>query len=318
MSARVAALLATAGIVVLVAAQLIVPGWPGYHAWQYFAAIVICSTVVLAYIREARRGTDGDTGRRLVVSMLGGLVLAVAGLASGLLGPDTETVQRAPGSVAPLPAAGAAAFFPVADAATVAARSATIDVRRRNGASFALPPGSRRVVGALNLRPVERTAAYVDVRDSAGNHLTITQPTNPAFLSPVLFFPQSLVVAGKRLPADGFAVPAMHRRIKALYIASGTEGLSQAHALGGGSGVLVVVDDDDGRLVPGGIAIVPEGREIRIGGLRVRVAVGTYPSLELAAVPLPAALWLGGAMLAAGLVYALPRPARVVSSMKNV
>jgi hypothetical protein len=68
--------------------------------------------------------------------------------------------------------------------------------------------------------------------------------------------------------------------------------------------VLLAVDDDAGRLQPGGIGFVPNGGEATIGGVRFRVSVGTYPALVISAVPDPMALLFGGALLAGGLGFA--------------
>ena len=308
MNGRIAAIAAAAAIVSGVLAQVAFPGWHGFHVWQYAAALVIAATIVVAYVREARRGDDGDLGRRAIVPFIGALVLAIAGLASGLLGPDVDTVSRAPGIVAPLPGIGVAAFFPIADAATIENGSASIELRRRGGPSVVLGPSGRTILGASSIRSFEKTAAYVDARDAAGNHLTITQPTNPSFLSPILFFPQTLAVAGKVLPTDAFAVPAARRQVKAFFIAKGDAAIAHAHGIAGRASVLFVVDDDTGHLVPGAIGIAPSGTEVRVGGLRLRAAVGEYPALEIASIPPPIAVGIGLAIVLAGLAYAFARP----------
>ena len=128
----------------LVFAQLFVPSWAGFHTWQYAAALLLCAIGLFAYIGAARKGEDGEIGNRLIVAMIGALVIIGAGIASGLLGPDSETVSRAPATVAPLPDVGAAAFFPNADAATIARGDARVVLRRRNGSSVELAPGAPR------------------------------------------------------------------------------------------------------------------------------------------------------------------------------
>src|ERR1700729_1154511 len=121
MKSRHLALAAAVGGAGLVLAQLVVPAWAGFHTWQYAGALALAALVILTYVAGARKGEDQDTGRRLTIAMIGALVLIGAGLASGLLGPDTDTLARAPGTVAPLPDAQAAAFFPNVDAPVVAA-----------------------------------------------------------------------------------------------------------------------------------------------------------------------------------------------------
>ena len=309
MSGRAIALIAAAGCLALVFAQDLWPAWAGFHTWQYAATLAIAMTAVAGYALEARRGADGEQGRRLVVAMIGALVVAAAGLTAGLLGPDTENVARAPGTVAPLPDVGAAAFFPVAGADDIARGDARIVVRQRNGSSLELAPGDRRFVGATSLRPKPQTAVYVEARDARGNHLTITQPTNPSFLSPVMLFPQSVPLAGRDRPVDAFAVPPAHRQVKIFYLAPGSLP-GELHGTAPGAAVLFAVDDDGGRPIPGGIGFASSGREVALGGLRLRATAGTYPSLEISAIPLPPALWIGIALFAGGLAYAYVRRSR--------
>ena len=308
MSGRNVALLSAAACLALVFAQDAWPEWAGFHTWQYAAALAIGMTAIAGYALGARRGADGEIGMRLVVAMIGALVIAAAGFTAGLLGPDTEIVARAPGTVAPLPDVRAAAFFPVADATGVVRGDARVVLRRRNGTSLDLGPGERRFVGAASLRILEQTAVYVEARDVHGNHLTITQPTNPAFLSPVMLFPTSVPLAGRDRPVDAFAVPPAHRQVKIFYLAAGS--LPGAmHGTSTGAAVLFAVDDDNGRPIPGGIGFAASGREVTLGGLRLRASAGAYPALEVSAVPLPLALWFGAAFLVAGLAYAyLLRP----------
>ncbi len=302
MSGRGAAVLAALFCIAAVVAQDIAPGWAGYHSWQYAAALGIAMTAVVGYLLEARAGRDGELGRRLLIALIGALVIAAAGLISGLLGPDTETVARAPGTVAPLPSVAGAAFFPLADPDDIARGKASITLRRRNGSVLEIAAGSGRFVGATALRLIPQTAAYVSGRDLRGNHLTITQPTNPSFLSPVLLFTQTVPIAGKNVPSDAFAAPAVHRQIKAFYFGKGALGAQHAGNLG--PAVLFAVDDDAGRLVPGAIGFATSDREVTLGGLRLKAFLGTYPALQMSAVPYPLALWIGAALCVIGSIYA--------------
>lgn len=232
-----------------------------------------------------------------------------------MLGPDTATIVQAPGTVTPLPDANAAAFFPNVDAAQIAAGNAALELRRRNGSTLELPPGGRRYLGTLALEATAHAAAYVEARDPSGRHLTITQPTNAAFLSPVLLFPSLVTIAGQKLPADAFAVPALHRQVKAFYFSKEASQVARSHGVAGQELVLFAVEDDAGRAMPGGIAFGEDGREVTLGGVRLKATLGTYPELVISAVPAPLALWLGGLAIAGGLFYAFGwRPGRSKSS----
>ena len=92
MSGRIAALVVAALVIVLAVAQDWYPRTPLYHSWQYALALAIGLVVTLAYANGARRGADGVAGKRLLLAMAGAVVGDVAGLASGLLGPDTALI----------------------------------------------------------------------------------------------------------------------------------------------------------------------------------------------------------------------------------
>ena len=227
-----------------------------------------------------------------------------------MLGPDTRTIASSPGSVTPLPDVGAAAFFPIEDAAGIARGGAEVLVRRRNADEIAIPSGGRRYVGAAALETKPELAAYVEARDLRGGRLTITQPTNAAFLSPVLFFAQRVTIAGRSLAADGFATPAQRRSIKAFYFPKDAAAAGAAASRGvTGPAVLFAVDDESGNVIPGAIGLAPSGKDVRLGGLLLRATLGTYPALVISAVPYPLAVGIGFVLLLAGLGYASLRPA---------
>jgi peptide/nickel transport system substrate-binding protein len=313
-NSRTLALFAAVAGASLVLAQLVVPAWSGFHTWQYAGTLGLFALVIVTYVSGARSGADQETGRRLSLAMIGALVLIAAGLASGLLGPDTETIARAPGTVAPLPEAQAAAFFPNVDAAAIASGDARLELRKRDGSRLELPARGIRFAGTLALEAQPRFAAYIEARDSLGRHLTITQPTNSAFLSPVLTFPGTVKIAGKDLPSDAFALPSLHRQVRAFYFTKeAMAAMPAAHGTNGREALLFAVDDDTGRPVPGGIGFAPSGQEVTIAGVRLKATIGTYPQLVLSAVPATLALWLGGLTFVGGLMYAfvpLARPPR--------
>ncbi|MBV9439772.1 MAG: hypothetical protein JOZ24_07255, partial [Candidatus Eremiobacteraeota bacterium] len=93
MTARVAALAVALVAIGLVLAQDVLPATPLYHTWQYALALTIALLVMLGYANGARRGDDGVAGKRLLLALAGAAVVVLAGLASGLLGPDTASVS---------------------------------------------------------------------------------------------------------------------------------------------------------------------------------------------------------------------------------
>lgn len=304
MTARGAAL-AVAGVAIgLALAQDLYPFTPLYHTWQYALALGIALAVLIAYAAGARRGEDGVAGKRLLVAIAGAATAAVAGLASGLLGPDTADVIGTPGTVTPVPALGAAAFFGAVDADGLGRGAAGVILRRRNAAEVALAPGSRRVLGESLVYLDPRPAAYVEAFDERGSHLTITQPTNTSFLSPVLLFRERQRIGAFDVPFDTFAAPARHRVVRALYFTP-QQLVQFAHADAVADkthpALILTAADDAGK--PLGIVLASSGQTVALGGIRVRATIGTYPALALAAAPATWALAAGIVLFACGIAW---------------
>jgi hypothetical protein len=306
-SSRIAALAVAAIVITLAVAQDLYPQTPLYHSWQYALALAIGLVVTFAYANGARRGRDGTAGRRLLLAMAGAAVAGVAGLASGLLGPDTVSVAGTPGTVVPIPALGAAALYGAADAATIARGSAGVILRRKTAGEIALAPAAHRVVGESLVYLQPQPAAYVEAYDERGAHLTVTQPTNTSFLSPVLLFRQRQRIGALDVPFDTFATPALHRVVRALYFTP--RDLAQFNRANAGSkepALVLTVADDTGK--PLGIKLAAAGQDVAIAGVRVRATLGTYPALAVASAPPTWALVLGVALFVLGLAWsALPQ-----------
>ncbi|HEX3468167.1 MAG TPA: hypothetical protein VHT05_08835 [Candidatus Elarobacter sp.] len=301
MSARIVTLAVAVVAIALVVAQDAYPATPLYHTWQYALALTIALVAIGAYASGARRGTDGVAGRRLILALGGAAIVTVAGLAAGLLGPDTAQLIGTPGTVTPIPALGAAAFFGAADAATIAGGGAGVVLRRRNAPDVVVAPGAHCVFGESLLYLTPRPAAYVDVYDERGAHLTVTQPANASFLSPVLLFPQHQRIGELDVPFDTFAAPARRRTLRALYFTQrDLAAFDHRGAVLDASRpglILTAADDRDKQL---GITLAPSQRDVEIAGLRVRATVGTYPALSIASAPPTWALVVGIALFLAG------------------
>jgi peptide/nickel transport system substrate-binding protein len=298
---------AGAAAIALVVAQIAAPAWSFTHSEPYALALGVAVWVLVAYAARAARGADGPRGRWLALAAAGAALIAVTGLAAGLLGPDAQTLARAPGVVEPLPDLGAAAVFPLVDADGIARGDARVLVRRRGHSEVDIAPHGRTLLGTAVLVAEPHLAAYVEAYDAKGRRLTITQPTNQAFLSPVLQFGKSVTIGTATLPAEDFAVPARHRQVAAVYIDAKSAAAMQARRLGDRSVVLFSVRDDAGHVLPQGIGFAPSGGEAQAGDLRLRVTIGSYPQLLVGSAPLPVALWLGGAAIVLGLLLAFVR-----------
>ena len=300
MISRATALWAAGGGVALALAQDVVPGAALYHTWQYALAVAVVLTIAALAIVPAWRGRIGARGRWLAVALAAAAALDVAGLASGLLGPDTARIIGDPGTVTPIPALGAAAFFGAADADTIARGNAGVVLRRRGAAALRIAGAGHRLDGESILGLDARPAAFIDAWGARGEHLTITQPANASFLSPVLLFRQRQRIGEFDVPIDGFATPGRARVFRALYFS--VHDLANFHrsvADLSHPALVLSVADDSGR--PGGIVLLPSGQTVTIGGVRVRATIGSYPALSIASAPPVWALALGLPLFALGI-----------------
>jgi hypothetical protein len=291
---------ATAIALALVAIGLTVAQdlWPArdfYHSWQYIALLALAIVVMIGYAWSARRGADGVAGKRLALAMVGAIATAVAGLLSGLIGPDTVTVVGTPGTVTPVPDLGVAAFFGAVDAQALAHGDATVTLRRRGESQLDIGPQPTLLgLSVIFTRP--RPAAYVVARDAHGNRLTVTQPNNPSFLSPVMLFRQSQAIRDKTFPMDTFATPAVQRLTRILYF-SAADLTAFRHGLPGAAdqpGAVLSIADDAGNAR--GLTIAASGVPVKVAGLDLTITLGSYPVLVIASAPQPAVM-VGGIVL---------------------
>lgn len=270
---------AYAAIAIVLAAvawiEVAIAGRDLYHAGWFNVALAALVVICVAGARK-----------RNLLTALGAAVLAGATIANGLFAPDNHTVVGAPGQRVRVDDLGGTLAFPFAQPGAAQEKVA-----------FDGPP-----VTTFVLRPVQRSVVYVEARDARGNHLTVTQPTGTAFLSPVLLMQQQQQIAGLTLPYDSFAVPAAHRIVKAVLFSPqqaamlrGIEGLAT-------SAVLFAVDDDSDRPLPHAIALCPDGQSVVIGGLSLHAAVLQYPALEIVPVPSLVALVLGTLLVLGGFI----------------
>jgi hypothetical protein len=84
--------------------------------------------------------------------------------------------------------------------------------------------------------------------------------------------------------------------------------------VGDRAAILFAVDGDSGHLVNGGLGVATDGTQAFIGGIQLRPAIGSYPSLVVSAVPAPPALLLGGVALLIGLGWAFAWPDRATKA----
>lgn len=255
--------------------EIALPGRALYHAGWFNVALAGLFIVCIAGKR-----------RQSPLLALGAAIVACAAIANGLFAPDNNTVVGAPGQSVRVNDLGGTLSFPLAVP----------------GGAAQQPQFAGPLLTTFVLHPVERSVVYVEARDPRGNHLTVTQPTGIAFLSPVLLMQQQQQIAGLQVPYDSFAVPAAHRIVKAVLFTPqqaammrGMEGLAAP-------AVLFAVDDDNDHPLPQAIALCPDGQSVSIGGLSLHAAVLQYPAVEVLAVPSLVAVGLGTLAVLGGLV----------------
>jgi hypothetical protein len=316
-NARTTALAFALLAIALTVAQVVFPARDWYHAWQYTVILAIAIVVMCAHLRRAWRGGDGPNGRRIVPALAGAIAVAVAGLLSGLIGPDDVTVLGTPGTVTPVPDLGAAAFFAQADPQSILRGDAAVTLRRRNAADVLV--GARPLpVGLWVAFTQSRPAAYIEVRNDRGERLTITQPNNPSFLSPVILFRQSQAIHGQTFPFDTLAVPGAHLVVHVLYFSpADLAALPRDPSVPAPKepGAILSVADDSGA--QHGITMALSGRPVTIAGLHITVTLGTYPILQLASAPQPYVTLAGIALfLLAGAWALLPAKKEQIAELK--
>jgi hypothetical protein len=277
----------------MVVAQDAFPALPVYHYGWYNAIDV--ALVILAALQLRGRVNAG-----FLIAAFGAAVVVFTGIASGLMGPDTVTIVGAPGASVRSDDAGGFFVFPLAQS------NAPIVLQRGNSA---VSIGTRpRYTGGFVMWQQPRPVVYVDVADPKGNHLTITQPTNASFLSPVLLMQLSTTIAGMNVHYDTFSVPALRRNVKAVLFTEQQAAQLRANPpIVGRAAVLFDVADSSDRSLPNGLGLIASGERKLIGGVLLRATVGTYPAVVVASAPYLPVLVLGLTCVVVGAVIATRR-----------
>jgi hypothetical protein len=261
--------------VAMTLAQDAAPGAAVFH-YGWYNALDAAAFIVAAMQLRSLRKTYAAKMPGLAIAAFGAAIVVFAGVASGLMGPDTHTVVGAPGASVRDDDAGGSFLFPLQGTT----------VRFERGRSAVAIDGGRRYTGGFILRQQPRTVVAVTAADPKGNHLTVTQPTNPSFLSPVLLMQQTTAIAGMDVQFDSFSVPAMSRSVRAvLFSAQQAAQLHSPAIVAGQPAVLFSVTDQRDKEVPNGIGIVAPGAQRLIGGLLLGATVQTYPAIVVASAP---------------------------------
>lgn len=278
-------------------AQDVDPGRAIYHYGWYNALDIALFVLAVLQLRPLRKAYESRFSG-LVIATFGCAVVVFAGAAAGLMGPDTHAVIGAPGASVIDPDVGGSFAFPLQGTT----------VRLERGRSVTSIGAGRRYSGGYIFWQQPRTVVTVRAADAKGNHLTITQPTNASFLSPVLLMQQTTAIAGMDVRFDTFAIPAASRSVRAVLFTPEQAGQLHSSAIVPGQpAVLFAVSDQKDRAIPGGIGIVSSGGRRLIGGLELGGSVGTYPAVAVASAPYFPVLVLGLLVLAGGAITSRSR-----------
>ncbi len=274
-----------------VLAQALRPDRATWHEGWYSVALLALAVYLAIGVRaEIQR----STARRVAavwIAAAGTWILAFAGIASGLLAPDPQLVVGAPGTPVAVAGLGNIVFPPLHDPSSPA-------LETPNG--VVLPIGEQRYASQFVLRSVARTVVAVDAYDSGGAHLTITQPTGPAFSSPVLLMDHTQRISGLDLPFDSFSVPVAHRIVKVVLFTADQVALMHGIAGPPQPVVLFAVDDDTDRPLPHAIRMARSGESVAVGGIRIRPTIASYPAVDVLSAPSLLALVVGFVLVAGG------------------
>lgn len=256
-------------------AQIAVPGSAVFHTGWYNAIDIAALIIAASQLRSASASAAGRV-QSLAIVTFGCAVVVIAGAGSGLMAPDTHTIVGAPGAGVRDPDANGTFVFPLQGN----------DVHFERGGSASTIDGGRRYTANFAFWQQPRTVVNVQAADANGNHLTITQPTNASFLSPVLLMQQTTTIAGMDVSYDTFSVPAASRSVRAvLFTPQQAAQLRSSAIVPGQAAILFAVSDLHDRSIPNGIAVTAPGVPRAIGGLQLSGTVGSYPAIVVASIP---------------------------------
>ncbi|MBV8726408.1 MAG: hypothetical protein JO233_01375 [Candidatus Eremiobacteraeota bacterium] len=280
-----------------VVVQDVVPGKAWYHAGWYALVLAALNALLLWRLQKMFARHDAHA-LPMTPIVAGATLVTLIGLSAGLLGPDTQIYTGAPGATIPINEPSGNLRFPF----NPDAKQEVVIFEGRRGTRITLVPSRRRYVGAFVMWSAPRPVASVTAEDAAGHRLTITQPTNASFLSPVLLFSQTARIGGRTLPVDSFSLPAVQRIVKTVLFSPATLSQIQNKPVSQPA-LLVAIEDERGRLLHGAIRLLPSGERVNTGGVTIGAVVSDYPEIVIAAAPDFPIVFLGAAFLIAGLIW---------------
>lgn len=279
----------------MVLAQDAVPGSAVYHTGWY-NALDIALFVLAAWQLRSLQKSHSAAFPALAAAAFGGAIVVFSGAASGLMGPDTHVVIGAPGASVRDDEVGGSFIFPL---------QGTAVALQRGRSSATVGASGRRYTGGFVLWEQPRTVLNVDAADARGNHLTITQPTNASFLSPVLLLQQRTTIDGMDVSFDSFSVPAAQRNVKAVFFTPEQAAQLRTNPpIVGQAAILFAVANSRDDVLKGGIGIAASGVRKSLAGLQLTASAGSFPAVVVASAPYWPVLALGMLVIIVGAVKA--------------
>jgi hypothetical protein len=311
MIARLAVVLA---LLASVLAQYVFPDVPVYQYGWYSVIIAALFVIALLQSRIKKASNEPLDAVAMIFIRIGMGLVALAGIANGLLAPAPATSIASPGTALPIAALHGTVDFPLVSNADGAGAQ---PVLLQGGKNIPLCIGRARIIGSFEVWCLPREVLTVQAFDTNGAHLTITQPAGAAFLSPVLLLAERQSIANMLLPYDTFAIPAAHRIVNVVFFDARHAATLRNTNLGQ-SALLFAVDDETGRPLSHSIRLATSGERIPIGGVQLSGTAFMYPALRVVPVPMPFLVLAGIVAIVLGMLLYIRSRGFYVSKSKNI
>ncbi|MBC5806821.1 MAG: hypothetical protein ACR2KS_12450 [Candidatus Eremiobacter antarcticus] len=263
----------------------------GLHRWQYTLAVALAGLALGALLAPLLRRRTW-TARAAAASAAGGIVTAIAFVAAELLAGPPQRVPVAPGENYRPPHSSLLLTFPAISPEALSANGVAQTIVLSSARTrWQLTPQQTVRIRSYVLRSDPWPAAYVSARSPHHEPETVTQPQNPAFVSPVLQFPSA---DKDGMLVDQFSVPALHREVSVKYYPNLiSRGIDVPF-------VQFAIAQENGPTIASGVAV--SGRPVSKGNMLLTFSLGTYPVVTIAGAPDPLLYGTGLALSAAGIV----------------
>jgi hypothetical protein len=265
------------------------PFLSAFHTWVFTVAAALAALIMIAAGLSSARSAEPETRFAALGSLGGALLAGSIAVAAFLVGPP-HIVFGVPGQMQRVGPSGTISYPELSERDLAAGASRDSVTVSGGGRSTQLEAGSVTRLGWYVFAARSGPIAYVRAQAPNGSPATITQPTGASFVSPYLLFPQP---RGEQV-ADAFAVPALHRTVRAVYYSGLPErGITTPF-------VLLEVSEENGAALARGVIV--SGKPFAAPGVKLAFELGAYPIVSVASAPDVLPFIAGLAMLAIALI----------------